>query len=183
MARITLIEPQTASLEVQNIYEHRLRGRPVNIHKAMANVPQSLTPFIAMYAAVGRMWPPRMYELIYLRVSMLNRCEYCTQHHRASATRAGVTSQDLEALTDPQASSLSDAEKAVLAYVEKLTLAPWKIGDEDVARLKDFNDAQVVDLHLLVALANFTNRITGPLALEVEPVVKAAIAEEKQKQF
>ena len=176
MARVHLVQPQNASVEVQNIYEHRLRGMPVNIHKAMANVPHSLTPFIAMYAAVGRTWPPRMYELIYLRVSMLNHCEYCTQHHRASSKRAGVTAEELEALANPEDSALSDAEKAVLAYVEKLTLAPGEIGDQEVEPLKkEFSDAQIVDLHLLVALANFTNRITGPLALEVEPVVKAAM--------
>ena len=182
MARVNLVQSQNAPVEVQNVYEHRLRGAPVNIHKAMANVPQSLTPFIAMYAAVGRMWPPRMYELIYLRVSMLNRCEYCTQHHRASSTRAGVTTGDLEALENPAASALSDSEKAVLAYVEKLTRAPGEIGDNDIETLKkDFNDAQIVDLHLLVALANFTNRITGPLGLEVDPVVKAVLGQENAK--
>lgn len=176
MARIKLVEPQDASVEMQNIYEHRLRGRPVNIHKAMAQVPQSLTPFIAMYAAVGRTLSPRLYELVYLRVSMLNRCEYCTQHHRASSQRAGLTASDREALRDPQASSLADSEKAVLAYAEKVTKNPAQITDEDVERLKrDFNDAQIVDMHLLIALANFTNRITGPLDLEVEDVVKAVL--------
>lgn len=175
MARVELIEPLTAPVEVQNIYEHRLRGRPMNVHKAMAHVPLALTPFLAFYAAVGRTLTPRMYELVYLRVSMLNRCTYCTQHHRAGSKRAGLTSADWEALKDPQASSFSDSEKRVLAYAEKLTRTPWDIGDEDVARLKpEFSDAQVVDLHMLVGLANFTNRFTDPLGLEVEQAVKAA---------
>lgn len=76
MARIKLIEAQDASTEVQNIYEHRLRGRPANVHKAMAHLPQALTPFLAFYAAVGKTLPPRLYELVYLRVSMLNQCHY-----------------------------------------------------------------------------------------------------------
>jgi uncharacterized peroxidase-related enzyme len=174
MSRIPLVEPQTAPVEVQNIYEHRLRGRPMNVHKAMAHVPQALTPFIALYASIGRTLSPRLFELVYLRVSMLNQCEYCTQHHRASSRRPGLTSVDWEALQDPQASSLSDLEKTVLAYVEKLTLSPWEIKDEDVARLKkDLQDAQIVDLHLLVGVANLTNRLTAPLGLEVEAVVKA----------
>ena len=76
MARIGLIEPQTASTEIQQIYEHRLRGKPGNVHKAMAHLPQALTPFLAFYAAVGRTLPPKLYELIYIRVSMLNQCHY-----------------------------------------------------------------------------------------------------------
>ena len=76
MARIALIEPQNASPEVQQIYEHRLKGRPVNFHKAMAHRPDALLPFLSFYAAVGRTLERRLYELVYIRVSLLNRCHY-----------------------------------------------------------------------------------------------------------
>lgn len=76
MPRVSLIEPQNASTEVQHIYEHRLRGRPGNVQKAMAHIPQALTAFLSFYPAVGRTLPPRLYELIYIRVSMLNQCHY-----------------------------------------------------------------------------------------------------------
>jgi alkylhydroperoxidase family enzyme len=33
---------------------------------------------------------------------------------------------------------------------------------------KHFSDAEIVDLHLLVGLANLTNRFTDPLGLELE---------------
>ena len=76
MARISLIEPATASNEVKQIYEHRLAGRPGNVFKAMAHVPQALTAFLAFYASVGKTLGTRLYELIYIDVSMLNRCHY-----------------------------------------------------------------------------------------------------------
>jgi alkylhydroperoxidase family enzyme len=76
MARIPLVEPQNASTEVQQIYEHRLRGQTANVHKAMAHVPPALTAFLAFYASVGKTLPPRLYEMIYIRVSILNRCHY-----------------------------------------------------------------------------------------------------------
>lgn len=76
MARVKLIEPTEAPADVQNIYEHRLRGRPANVHKAMAHLPNSLVPFLAFYASVGKTIEPRLYELIYIRVSMLNHCHY-----------------------------------------------------------------------------------------------------------
>jgi alkylhydroperoxidase family enzyme len=41
--------------------------------------------------------------------------------------------------------------------------------DADIAALKKhFNDAEIVDIHLLVGLVNLTNRFTDPLGLEVE---------------
>lgn len=76
MARIPLVEPQTASTEVQQLYEHRLRGQPGNVHKAMAHLPPALTAFLAFYASVGKTLSPRLYEMIYIRVSILNRCHY-----------------------------------------------------------------------------------------------------------
>jgi alkylhydroperoxidase family enzyme len=43
------------------------------------------------------------------------------------------------------------------------------VADADVAALKKhFNDAEIVDIHLLVGLVNSTNRFTDPLGLEVE---------------
>ncbi len=93
------------------------------------------------------------------------------QHHLASSKRAGLTHEDWEALKDPAASSFTDREKAALVYAEKLTRTPWEIDDADVAALRNadwFNDTQIVDLHLLVGLANLTNRFTDPLGLELE---------------
>jgi alkylhydroperoxidase family enzyme len=91
------------------------------------------------------------------------------QHHLASSKRAGLTPQDWQALKDPAAASFADKEKTALAYAEKLTRTPWEVGDNDFAVLKQhFNDAQLVDLHLLVGLINLTNRFTDPLGLELE---------------
>lgn len=170
MARVTLVEPASASTEVQHIYEHRLRGKPGSIHKAMAHLPQALTAFLSFYPAVGRTLPPRLYELVYIRISMLNHCDYCLQHHMASSKRAGLSVEDWRGLRDAENASFTNREKATLAYAEKLTRTPAEIGDADVQSLKehDLNDTQIVDLNLLVGLANLTNRFTAPLGLELE---------------
>ena len=56
-----------------------------------------------------------------------------------------------------------------MLYAEELTRAPGKIEEADVEGLKKyFSDAEILDLHLLVGVANLTNRFTGPLGLEVE---------------
>ena len=91
------------------------------------------------------------------------------QHHLASSKRAGLTEADWKALKDPKSANSGLQTKAALAFAEKLTRTPWEIEDEDIAGLKQyFSDEQIVDLDLVVGLANLTNRFTDPLGLELE---------------
>ncbi|MFZ0201381.1 MAG: carboxymuconolactone decarboxylase family protein [Candidatus Sulfotelmatobacter sp.] len=169
MARIRLVAPEDASQEVREIYETALRGKPGNVQKALAHRPETLKNFLSFYASVGRSLDRKLYELVYLRVSFINGCHYCTQHHVASSKRAGLTAEDWAALKAGNYSRYSEKERAALIYVEKLTRAPHQISDADFDELKKrFSDAEIVDLHMLAGLANLTNRLTDPLGLELE---------------
>jgi uncharacterized peroxidase-related enzyme len=169
MARISLIVPETAPAEVREIYDTMLRGKPGNIQKALAHRPEMLKHFLTFYASVGRSLERKLYELIYLRVSLINGCHYCTQHHLASSKRVGLTGEDWAALKAGDYSRYDEKEAAALKYVEKLTRTPREISDEDFASLKkNFSEPEIVDIHLLAGLANLTNRVTDPLGLEVE---------------
>ena len=169
MARITLVEAETAPPEVREIYEKALRGKPGNAQKALAHRPEMLKNFLSFYASVGRSLDRRLYELIYIRVSLINGCHYCTQHHVASSKRVGLTGEDWSRLKSGDYSRYSDKEGAALTYIEKLTRAPHDINDSDFAPLKQhFSEPEIVDIHLLAGLANLTNRFTDPLGLKVE---------------
>jgi uncharacterized peroxidase-related enzyme len=169
MARITLISPESATAEVKEIYEKTLRGKPGNAQKALAHRPEMLKNFLGLYASVGRSLDRKLYELIYLRVSFINGCHYCIQHHVASSKRVGLTADDWASLKAGDYSRYTEKERATLTYVEKLTRTPHDIVDGDVATLsKHFSEPEVVDIHLLTGLANLTNRFTDPLGLEVE---------------
>lgn len=169
MARITLVEPGTASPEVQDIYEKALRGKPGNVQKALAHRPEMLKNFLTFYASVGRSLDRKLYELIYIRVSLINGCHYCTQHHLASSKRVGLTGEDWSRLKAGDYSRYSDKERAALTYIDKLTRAPHDIVDSDFAPLKQhFSESEIVDIHMLTGLANLTNRFTDPLGLELE---------------
>jgi len=76
MARVAYIEPQSASPEVKKIYDEKLKGKPGNIQKALANQPKLLDAFLNFYGSVGRSLERRLYELLYIRVSMINGCQY-----------------------------------------------------------------------------------------------------------
>jgi AhpD family alkylhydroperoxidase len=123
----------------------------------MAHNPHALTPFLAFYAAAGASLDRRLWELVYLRVSFLNGCSYEVQHHMASSRKVGLGAEEWKALKAGEFSGFGEAEQAAVRHAEKL------------AELKKyFTEQQVVNLHLLVGLANLTNRFTGPLGLELE---------------
>src|SRR5437763_5601942 len=127
MARIALIEPEHANPEVKQIYDGTLRGKPGNAQKALAHRPEMLKNFLTFYASVGRSLDRKLYELIYVRVSLINQCRYCTQHHVASSKRVGLTAEDWAELKAGNYSRYSEKERAALTYVDKLTRAPHEI--------------------------------------------------------
>jgi uncharacterized peroxidase-related enzyme len=169
MARISLIAPEAASPEVREIYDTALRGKPGNVQKVLAHRPEMLKNFLSFYASVGRSLDRKLYELIYLRVSLINGCRYCTQHHVAASKRAGLTAEDWTELKAGNYSRYGERERAALNYIEKLTRAPHEISNDDFDELKkNFSEPEIVDIHMLAGLANLTNRVTDPLGLELE---------------
>ena len=124
---------------------------------------------VAFYASVGRSLDRRLYELVYIRVSMINGCRYCLQHHLSSSKRFGISPEEWAKLNTGDYSGFSPKEQAAVQFAEKLTRDSRNIGDADIAALKaHFPDEQIVDLDMLVSLVNLTNRVTDPLGADLE---------------
>ena len=76
MARVSYVELETATPEVRDIYEKTLGSKPGSVQKILAHRPEMLKNFLAFYASVGRALERRFYEMVYIRVSMINECHY-----------------------------------------------------------------------------------------------------------
>jgi uncharacterized peroxidase-related enzyme len=65
---------------------------------------------------------------------------------------------------------LSDADRALVAYAEKLTRAPAGVDAADVGRLRaaGFDDRAIHDLCAIVAYFAFVNRVADGLGVELE---------------
>ena len=169
MARVSYVELETASPEVREIYETTLRGKPGSVQKILAHRPAMLKAFLAFYASVGRSLDRRLYEMVYIRVSMINGCRYCLQHHLSASKRVGATPEEWARLSAGDYSGFTAPEQAALKFAEKLTRESRNITDADIAALKaHFAEEQIVDLDLLVGLANLTNRFTDPMGADLE---------------
>lgn len=69
---------------------------------------------------------------------------------------------------------LPDAERAMLAYVERLTREPWSVREEDVDRLHSagWDDRAIHDMAQVTAYFNYVNRLADGLGVQLEPGVR-----------
>ena len=115
-------------------------------------------------------------ELVYLRVSQLNGCAYCLDSHSRDLLKQGVSLEKIMLVAAwHEASPLfSPRERAALAWAESVTqVAQTHAPDADYAAVAAvFNDKEVADLTLAIALMNALNRV-GISFRKVPAAVKA----------
>ena len=128
-----------------------------------------LKTFVPFYGAVvgpGTV-ERRIKELAYLTCSYANHCAYYTASHTASGKRAGITDEELKALQSERDDAFSGAERAAIRYARELTRQADAPGTRE-GLFAHFNSEQIVELTLVVAMANFTNRFNNGLMLQPE---------------
>lgn len=104
---------------------------------------------------------PKFRELIAAFVSTRNQCKFCSGSHIAVAARLYGDGGVVDAVVrDFRSAPIEDAQKLLLAYLEKLTLAPANATAEDVDRLREagWSDEAIYDAVTVCAMFNFYNR-------------------------
>jgi uncharacterized peroxidase-related enzyme len=143
---------------------------PSNFYRAMAHKPEVMASFPKLYGSV--MGPGsldrRLKEMVYLAVSTVNECAYCTAAHLKGARKAGLSERDIEDVQSETNQNFSPAEQAALHYAREMTRACVAgFGTREKLR-EHFSEQQMVELTLVVAMANFTNRFNNGLNVPVE---------------
>jgi uncharacterized peroxidase-related enzyme len=135
--------------------------------RVMAHRSEVLKNFVPFYGAVtgpGSV-DRRTKELTYLVASIANRCAYCTAAHLPAARKSGVTEDEIKAIETEQNAGFAPAEQALIAYARELTRAATVSDSTRAALAAHFTDEQIVELTLVVAVANFTNRFNNGLGI------------------
>lgn len=99
--------------------------------------------------------PRRIKELARLRLSTIHGCRFCNQGNRVDALSAGLTGAEIDALSDYENASFSDAEKAVLRLADQMLLtnpdgALSQSLYDDLR--KHFTDGELLELGLVMAV-------------------------------
>ncbi len=98
-----------------------------------------------------------------------NCCEYAEAYAAFDARRAGLEDAALKNLRAGDHSQWSDSDRAALEFARKMTVASSQVSDDEFAALvKGFGEKKAAAMVLLMAYANFQDRLLNCLATRVE---------------
>ena len=137
--------------------------------QVFSQAPELVGPYFAFMAALrdkGRL-PPRLVELLRLRVAFHNQCRSCMAIRYSRGLEDGVTEDLVCSLEKPyEADDLTDAEKAALAYADKMATDHLSISDETFEKLEThFDAAEMMELCLQVGTFVGYGRMASSLAM------------------
>jgi len=159
----------------------RKLGVVPNLFKVVSNSPAALEGYVALSEALGKgTLPAATHERIALAVAELNGCSYCLSAHSYLAKNlAKLNDREIRANRDGTSEDPSAA--AAVRFAAKLVRERGHVGDADVRALKvaGYDDAQVVEIVLHVALNTWTNYLNEVAKTAIDFPVVAPRAELK----
>lgn len=150
-------------------------GMVPNVIRSYAFDIAKLDAFTAMYndlmlAPSGLSKMER--EMIAVVVSSLNRCLYCQVAHGAALRQlSGDPGWAETVLFNWRAAALSPRQRAMLAFVEKVTLESHRIEEPDRQALRDagFSDRDIFDIAAVAGFFAMSNRVASATAMQPNP--------------
>jgi AhpD family alkylhydroperoxidase len=141
---------------------YREDGSASALTRSLASAPdvmETLMPFFATIMGESSL-DLAAKELVIVRVSQLNGCRYCLAAHRPAALDAGVPLEHVEALCDAAPlSALAARERAIVTWVDQVTLDAQGATDELVARtLEHVRHDQLIELTVLAGTITLLNQ-------------------------
>ena len=122
-----------------------------------AQAPAIAGPYLTYMRALreNSVLPRRLVELVRLRISFHNQCRSCMAIRYADGIDDGLTEDLVCSLEKPEeAADLTGAEKAALAFADKMATDHLSVTDETFDRLYAHFDAQEV-MELCFQVATF----------------------------
>jgi uncharacterized peroxidase-related enzyme len=171
MAHVSYLSKDDAAEKVRPILEglEKKLGAVPHVFAVMAHSPELFEAFLSLNSALSKTkLDGKLRELAYVKTSELNDCEYCKHYHQASGRKVGLTDRQINEVDQYETSDAYDElQRDVLRYAENVT-RHIDAGDDLMAKLhQTLSDREIVELAMTVGIANFTNRVTETLKLEL----------------
>jgi AhpD family alkylhydroperoxidase len=169
MARIPLAPPRTLIYRLTEWYSRHTYGTVVDPGAAMAHNPRVLVSTARHEMSVAR-WhrlDRTLKDLAVMASAATIGCSWCMDFGYWESTRQGTDPVKLREVPRWRDSDVyTDLERKVMAYAEAVTMTPPAVTDEMVAELReDLDDAQLVELTMMVAVENTRSRFNSALGL------------------
>lgn len=181
MSWITTIPYDAADGKLKKIYD-RVKGPDNNVDNVLAIHslrPHTLVGHMTLYKSVlhsaNNTLPKWYLEAIGVRVSFLNDCPYCVQHHLAGLRRLWQDDARTDAFwTAVQAGDVDSCfdvpYRAGMHYAEQLTLAHASITSSDIEQLKavGLSEGEILEINQVACYFNYVNRMVVGLGVNTD---------------
>jgi alkylhydroperoxidase family enzyme len=172
MSRLPLIEPEALPPYMKAIHDATPEENWLGRHFARAFAPAG--DLVQAYQAFYHPWhtggagvlPPRLKELIRLRIATLNGCVLCKTVRMAPEV---VSEEEAASGVDRvDESGFTARERAAIHFAEKMAVDHHNISDDDVANMRRlFTDEEFLELSMMAGQYIGFGRVLALLQLEV----------------
>jgi len=147
-----------------------------NLFRLVSNSPAALEGYLGLSGALSKgALPAPTRERIALAVAEINGCDYCLSAHTYLGKNLAKL-DDAEMTANRNGASNDPTADAAVRFAAKIARERGHVSDEDVraVKLAGYDDAQVIEIVLHVALNTWTNYINGVAQTDIDfPVVAA----------
>ena len=168
------LDPATREIFLRYATEY---GPFENQCKIFAHRPPALRHIMGLLLELAdeAVLPKRYLEIALVTVSSINACEYCVAHHTPRMTVQGFEHDAAERILDDRVPGFDDIDHLVRDYARQVTEKAPYMRDAIFEQLKQhFDEAQIFELTLRIALCGFFNRVNDSLQIAMEEEVEAA---------
>jgi uncharacterized peroxidase-related enzyme len=172
MPRVPEIDPGALPEDVRQALEERQRltGSEPTWQKVAGHRPRQLKHILDLMGsfATAGVVPARLRELAVVTVSKANECQHCIGMHTPRLWATGMARETVAQLLDRDCPGLTDEERLVRDYALAVTRDAGRLRDVLFERLREkFDEAQIVELTLLITLASFFNNFNHAMQVEL----------------
>jgi uncharacterized peroxidase-related enzyme len=146
-------------------------GRVPNYVRGLAQIPNAPQTFAQLFKTyiMGGTLTPELKAAMGLRIAQVNQSPYVAAHVLRLLRARERGAKVAESMKGERLSELSAAEQLALRYAELLTRDVHGITDAEFGKTRaQFNDAQMVELTMVVCFFNYFTRYAEALNLPVE---------------
>lgn len=136
-------------------------GTVPNLFRVVGNSPAALEGYLGLSSALAKgTLPAATRERVALAVAQINGCSYCLSAHTYLGKNLAKLSDD-EIAANRHGGSTDPRAAAAVRFATQVVERRGHVADEDIAAVKaaGYDDAQVVELVLHVALNTLTNYV------------------------
>jgi uncharacterized peroxidase-related enzyme len=171
----TIADAPAASRPLLEAVKQQLGVVP-NLFRLVSNSPASLEGYVGLFGALGKgALPAATRERIALAVAEINGCSYCLSAHTYLGKNLAKL-DDAEIAANRNGASNDPKADAAVRFAAQVTRERGHVSEADVraVKLAGYDDAQVIEIVLHVALNTWTNYMNEVAKTDIDfPVVTA----------